>query len=186
MEHALALAVVSFLAYSAAGWLHETIYALVTERRLRNPGLLRGPVLPIYGAGAVAAVVLLTPIATDPLLVFAGAVAVTTVVEYLGAVLLERLLGLRLWDYSDRWGNLHGRVCAVNSLGFGLLATVVVYLVDPALHTALVALPAGVAEGIATAGLVLVVLDLALVVRRRRAERRAARRLAGERRASVA
>lgn len=48
-----------FLFYSFAGWVYESILVSVSERRLVNRGFLNGPICPIYGCGAVLAIVLL-------------------------------------------------------------------------------------------------------------------------------
>ena len=41
---------VSFILYSFLGWVWETIYCTVREKRFQNRGFLFGPVCPIYGS----------------------------------------------------------------------------------------------------------------------------------------
>ena len=132
--------VLAFLAYSFLGWLVEGLVLLGCNRRLANPGFLAGPVVPIYGVGALGVLICTASIQDRPILVFAVGVAVTTVVEFLGHLLLQRLLGLVLWDYTGRLGSIQGRVCLVNSLGFGIAALAVVYLIDPLLRDLLAGL----------------------------------------------
>ena len=38
-----------FLAYSMLGWLVESIYMSICNRKLTNRGFARGPICPIYG-----------------------------------------------------------------------------------------------------------------------------------------
>ena len=38
-----------FLIYSMLGWLVESIYMSVCNRKLTNRGFMRGPMCPIYG-----------------------------------------------------------------------------------------------------------------------------------------
>jgi uncharacterized membrane protein len=45
-----------FMLYSFVGWLYESILCSVAGRKLVNRGFLSGPVCPIYGTGAVAAI----------------------------------------------------------------------------------------------------------------------------------
>ena len=41
-----------FIFYSFLGWVMETCYCSICERRLVPRGFLYGPICPIYGAGA--------------------------------------------------------------------------------------------------------------------------------------
>jgi uncharacterized membrane protein len=156
----------SFFAYAVLGWLHELVYGVVIERRLRNPGFLYAPMLPIYGIGALAISALLVPVGKDPVAVFLGGVLITSTVEYLGHVLLERA-GVQLWDYSSRRFNLNGRICLGNSLGFGVLALLVIYVIDPALSTGVARLDPSVATAATVIGVSVLLVDLVVSISRR-------------------
>lgn len=69
-----------FLFYSFAGWVYESILVSVSERRLVNRGFLNGPICPIYGCGAVLAIVLLHDL-HNPFAVF--------LISSIGACMLE-------------------------------------------------------------------------------------------------
>lgn len=58
-----------FLFYSFCGWVYESILVSILERRPVNRGFLNGPLCPIYGVGAVGAVVVLGQV-HNPLVVF--------------------------------------------------------------------------------------------------------------------
>lgn len=45
----------------------------------------------------------------------------TTVLELAMGLVCNRLLGMGIWDYSDRWGNLWGQICPRFSLYWFLL-----------------------------------------------------------------
>lgn len=75
-----------FLFYSFAGWVYESILVSVSERRLVNRGFLNGPICPIYGCGAVLAIVLLHDL-HNPFAVF--------LISSIGACMLE---------YVTSWG----------------------------------------------------------------------------------
>lgn len=128
-----AVAVLGFVTYSVLGWALEVGVRLVRTHRLGNPGFLAGPVVPIYAVGAFAIVLATDSWRASPLLVFAIGTVVATGIEFAAHLLLERLVGLVLWDYSGRFGNIRGRVCLSNSLGFGVGGLVVVYAVNPLL-----------------------------------------------------
>lgn len=143
--------VLAFLCYSFLGWALEAVVRLCCERRLVNPGFLIGPFVPIYAVGALAIQLCTASVRDSPLLVFAIGVTVAAAVEFVGHLLLQRLFGLVMWDYTGRLGSIQGRVCLVNSLGFGAAALVVVYLLDPLLGRALDSLPALWAVALASA-----------------------------------
>ena len=42
-----------FLIYSILGWVVESIYMSICNRRLTNRGFVKGPICPIYGVGAL-------------------------------------------------------------------------------------------------------------------------------------
>lgn len=157
--HAVSLALLAFFAYAFLGWVLEIVSALVVDRTLRNPGFLTGPVVPIYGVGAIAIVLLIDPFVDNPFLVFLASVAVTTAIELVTHVLLEKLLHVKLWDYSARRFNFQGRICAENSLFFGILALLVVYVLQPALSSLLGLIPEAVAIAIAFSLIGVLVVD---------------------------
>ena len=51
-----------FFVFSVAGWLWEVMLSYVTEGSFVNRGVLHGPLLPIYGRGAILILILLKKI----------------------------------------------------------------------------------------------------------------------------
>lgn len=123
--------VLYFMLYSCLGWICEVIYCSIPTKKFVNRGFLAGPYCPIYGFGALIILFLLQPFKGNPLLLFVFAVIATTMLEYVTSWAMEALLGIRLWDYSNRKMNLNGRICIKNSLIFGVLGVIVTYLVHP-------------------------------------------------------
>ena len=72
-----------------------------------------------------------------------GAV-VTTAVEYAVHWGYERFLGVRFWDYSKVWGNVHGRVCLPFTLIWGVLTAMAVRLFQPGIAAFVETIPAAV------------------------------------------
>ena len=48
--------------YSVMGWIWESCYVSVKERKLVNRGFVTGPVCTIYGVGAVSVYLILRPL----------------------------------------------------------------------------------------------------------------------------
>ena len=57
----------------------------------------------------------------------------TTALEYLTSVLLEKLFHMKWWDYSKLPFNINGRVCLLNSCEFGVLSVFVIMVLHPAI-----------------------------------------------------
>lgn len=153
-----------FFLYSVIGWVCETAYCSIGKRKFVNRGFLNGPLCPVYGFGALAVVWLLRPVCEYPILVFAAGAAVTSALEYLTGYLLEKLFGLKLWDYSKRPFNIRGRVCLRNSLLFGLLSLFLVEFLHPVLHALLQKIPPWLLDAAAVVLFVLLIADLTVTV----------------------
>ena len=91
-----------FLIYSMLGWLVESIYMSICNRKLTNRGFVRGPFCPIYGFGALIVYFLLRPICDNIYLLYLFGCLVPTVFEYLTAKLMMKVFGEVWWDYSDK------------------------------------------------------------------------------------
>lgn len=119
-----------FLLYSFCGWLYESILVSVQERRPVNRGFLNGPLCPIYGTGAVLAVLVLGQV-QNPLTVFLVSMVGATLLEYGTSWAMERLFHARWWDYSHFKFNLNGRVCLLGAVVFGIGGVAIVFGAQP-------------------------------------------------------
>jgi len=140
----LAAYFLGFIFYSFLGWVWETTYCSITAKHFINRGFLNGPIIPIYGFGAVlvmlivsvfGSLVLPTPTIAfsliNILMVFFGGMLLATILEYIVSVILESLFHLKLWDYSKNKFNIKGRVCLKSSLFFGLLSVIFIMIIEP-------------------------------------------------------
>jgi uncharacterized membrane protein len=120
-----------FVIYAFIGWIIESFYASLSEGRFINRGFLNGPFCPIYGFGAVLIIVALHPVLDRPFLLFSGAVIITSTLEYLTGLGLEKVFDQKWWDYSNRRFNVKGRICLLFSLYWGIGAIIIMKLVQP-------------------------------------------------------
>lgn len=120
--------------YSFAGWLWESCYVSVKERRLVNRGFVTGPVCTIYGFGAVSVYLMLKPVSGNLFLLYLGGVLVPTVLEYLTSLLMEAVFHTRWWDYTRNKYNFQGRICLGASLGWGFFTVVLFEVLHPAVE----------------------------------------------------
>ncbi|NTU88330.1 MAG: putative ABC transporter permease [Actinobacteria bacterium] len=122
--------IVYFFIYSFIGWAYESIYCSIIERRVINRGFLNGPFCPIYGAGAIADILLLGTI-QNPLVLFMTGAVVASILEYLTSWLLEMIFHAKWWDYSHMGFNLNGRVCLLGAVVFGAFAVTLILFIHP-------------------------------------------------------
>lgn len=120
-----------FITYSFLGWFCESVYCSWLEKKPVNRGFLNGPISPIYGFGALILIHFLTPLYAYPTALYVASVLMTTSLEYISAVILETAFGMKWWDYSDNKFNYKGRICLMNSVLFGLMSVVLVYVIHP-------------------------------------------------------
>ena len=149
-----------FFFYSAAGWLMESIACSSAQKRWINRGFLTGPMCPIYGTGAVALSALLTPLRSHPLLVCLLGMVITSVVELVTGILMEKLFHTRWWDYSNRKYNIMGHICLRNTLYWGIATLGFLYLVHPVIALVIGKIPQTAARVLLAVILVIFVIDL--------------------------
>ncbi|MCR5503204.1 MAG: putative ABC transporter permease [Lachnospiraceae bacterium] len=115
----------AFIIYSMLGWLVESIYMSICNKKITNRGFGRGPFCPIYGFGAVFGYLILRPLTGQYVkLYFAGAI-LATVFEFLVGKLMIRVLGSLWWDYNDKPLNYKGIICLESTLAWGCYALIV-------------------------------------------------------------
>ena len=112
--------VLLFFLISFFGWLWEGAIYLVTRQNLVNRGVYLGPYLPIYGAGGLLLWFLLHRLSKRPILTFLLSALICSALEYAVSFCLEKMWGLRWWDYSGWFLNINGRICLVSASAFGL------------------------------------------------------------------
>ncbi len=118
--------VAAFIVYSMLGWLVESIYMSICNKKLTNRGFGKGPFCPIYGFGAVFGYLILRPLEGQYLkLYFAGAL-IATIFEFLVGKLMLFLLGDLWWDYKDKPFNYKGIICLESTLAWGVYALIVI------------------------------------------------------------
>ncbi|CAM3544842.1 putative ABC transporter permease [Erysipelothrix sp. HDW6B] len=131
MNSQLALLFVYWIIYSFIGWILETVYCSILSGKFEERGFLNGPLVPIYGFGAMIILATLLPYAFNPVLVFILGLILTSSLEYLTSYIMEKAFKMRWWDYSEMFMNINGRVCLLNSTMFGALSLVLVEYIHP-------------------------------------------------------
>lgn len=140
-----------FIIYAFLGWCVEVAYAAFVKGEFVNRGFLSGPVCPIYGFGMIIIITALTPLKDNLLLLFLGAVALTSLLEFVTGFVLEKVFHEKWWDYSSSPFNLKGYICLSFSTLWGLAGVFVIDLIHPMISRTVRIIPK-------TAGIVLAVI----------------------------
>ena len=119
-----------FVIGSFGGWLIELIFRKLAHKKWINPGFLSGPYLPIYGLGLIILYLIAIidlPIESVFLVTMIKIFSVgfaMTLVEYVAGIVFIKTMGIKLWDYSKRWGNVNGVICPLFSVIWSIVGAI--------------------------------------------------------------
>ena len=131
-----------FYIYCFLGWCFESAYVSVRKRQLVNRGFMHGPMLPLYGSGAIVVLFAALPFRDTPALVYIVGMLAATLLEYVVGVCMEALFKVRYWDYSDQKFNIQGHICLSSSIAWGFLSLAMVYGMHKPIERFVFSLPA--------------------------------------------
>jgi len=121
--------ILEFLIFSFIGWILDSAYRCIDEKRLVNAGYFKGPLCPIYGFAGLILLYLFKNLSWLPLIlqiIFASIAMV--IVEYAGGIFSEKILKIKLWDYSSSRFQIGGHIDLLRSF-FWILLTITFYFV---------------------------------------------------------
>ena len=119
------------LIFSFMGWIWESFYVSVMEKRIVNRGYVTGPLCTIYGVGGVFMTLTLRPFSHNYILLFLLAIVFTTTLEYVTATVMEALFHTSWWDYTEERFNYKGRICLKSSLAWGFVSLLLFNIILP-------------------------------------------------------
>ncbi len=126
----LTLAFLFFIG-SVLGWILELFFRrFISNKAWINPGFLVGPYLPLYGFG-LCTFYLLSQIQLNGILTIIIMALTVTLIEYIAGIIFIKGMGVKLWDYSDRLGNIDGLICPLYTLLWAILAALYYYIANP-------------------------------------------------------
>lgn len=153
-----------FLIYAILGWCAEVCYATVHTGKFVNRGFLNGPVCPIYGCGGTVVVACLYPFRERFVLVFFGAIILSSVIEYITGYVLEKIFHEHWWDYSERPFNIKGYVCLEFSILWGIVCLLVVDILHPPIEKFVMWIPYRIEIGVLGLSFLVFLADMYVTV----------------------
>ena len=137
-----------FILYSFIGWIVESLYMSLCNRRWTNRGFVFGPFCPIYGFGGVVGNMLMRPLSGHVIwLYIIGAIA-ATVFEYLVGILMQRTLHEVWWDYHEKPFNYKGIICLESTVAWGFYAIIIVKFLNERMMSVVSRVPFDIARRI--------------------------------------
>lgn len=115
-----------FFIYCFIGWIWETAYVSVRKRKFVNRGFLHGPLIPIYGFGAMAILFATMPVKDNLFLVFICGMIGASVLELVTGCTMEAIFHVRYWDYTNIPTNIKGYISLPTSIVWGLFSILMI------------------------------------------------------------
>ena len=141
--------VLFFFFYCFCGWVWESCYVSAKARRWVNRGFLHGPLLPIYGSGAILILLVTLRVQGSVVLIYLIGMVAATVLEYFTGAAMESLFEVRYWDYTRQKFNLKGYICLSSTLAWGVFSILLVKVIHPPVAALLLHIPTVWAEPLA-------------------------------------
>lgn len=122
--------VAAFLIYSMIGWLVESVYMSICNRKVTNRGFAKGPFCPIYGFGGVLGYLILNPLQGKYIELYIAGAVIATLFEFLVGKLMLALFGELWWDYNEKPFNYQGIVCLESTIAWGFYAVIIIMFLN--------------------------------------------------------
>lgn len=160
-----------FFLYSILGWLVESIYMSICNRKLTNRGFIKGPICPIYGGSAILLYFLLYPFKGNYIAVYFIGAVFATLIEFIIAQIMLYFFGEVWWDYNEKPFNYKGVICLESTVVWGFYCVMLfaflqkgaVYFID--FYTEKIGLAAG--EAIVSFLIIYYIFSFARTIRNR-------------------
>ncbi len=128
--------------------MESTLYKITDVNN--HSGIFYGPYTFVYGFGVLISIVIynflekVLPIKKKLIKVFIYFLLFTitlSLVEYLGGILLRFVFNVDLWNYSSHKDAIGKYICITNSLVWGILGVINIYVLYPKIKKMLIKLP---------------------------------------------
>ncbi len=135
-----------FVIGSVTGYFIELLFRrFVSQKKWVNPGFMVGPYIPLYGFGVLILFGISNinieglglPNWVNVLIILIAIGIGLTLIELIAGLIFIKGLHMKLWDYSNQWGNFKGLICPLFSLIWFGAGVAYYFLLNPILIEAL-------------------------------------------------
>lgn len=153
-----------FIICAMIGWVIETVFVFLQFGKITNRGMTYGPYCSIYGfAGLILYLFFhnIKPTKSNIPFTFISTALVMGGFELLSGLLLKYLLGIEMWNYDKEFLPIFHYTSVPVMIGWGILATVYVFFVQPILLKIISLFPKNITKRLAIIILIVYISDLA-------------------------
>ena len=150
-----------FIIYSFLGFIIETVFGMLTKGVVESrQSCLYGPFCCIYGLGAAVMIPGLQKFKKRNWTLFLAGAVEGSIVEYIISWVGEMIFHIKWWDYSNMPFDINGRICLLFTIFWGILALVLIRLINPYIERFIDKIPAKLFGIITIGGTILLIIDL--------------------------
>lgn len=157
-----------FLTYSILGWIVESAYMSVCNRKWTNRGFSRGPFCPIYGVGALTVYFILYPYSHNKVLLFILGAVLATLIEWTTAKIMQKVFGEIWWDYKDKPFNYKGILCLESTIAWGFYTLILFGILQKTVERIVNGIPRGLGEKLGIFIIIVYLLDFLTIAYKER------------------
>lgn len=157
--------IILFFIYSFLGWVWESIYMSILERKPLNRGFLYGPWIPIYGFGATTMLFATMPFRDRVWLVALIGMLVGNSLEEIAGRVMEKIFDVRYWSYEGYPGNIDGFICIPATLLWGFFSVLSLYQLNRPFDYLIRTVDRHILVNVCMMGVILFTVDVVLSVR---------------------
>lgn len=165
IEYSFLQIILFFFIYCFLGWIWETFYVSVKQKKYVNRGFLHGPMIPIYGFGAMTILIATLPVKDNLWLVFLFGMLAATLLELVTGAVMEAIFKVKYWDYQNLPLNFKGYISLPSSLVWGVFSIIMVKFIHTPVEKDVLSLSQTWTEVITVFLVMFVSMDLAVSVR---------------------
>ncbi len=152
-----------FIICAIIGWLIETAFVFLQFGKITSRGMTYGPYCSIYGFGGLILYLFfhnIKPTKSNIPFTFISTAFVMGGFELVSGLLLKHLLGIEMWNYDKEFLPILHYTSVPVMIGWGILATVYVFFVQPILLKFISLIPKSITKRLAIIILIIYIADL--------------------------
>lgn len=154
-----------FFFYCICGWIWESGYVSAKKKRWVNRGFLHGPMIPIYGFGAIIILLMTLPFQEHLVCVYFAGLLGATALEYVTGLLMEMCFHVKYWDYSNQKFHLNGYICLSSSIVWGIFSVLLIKYVQNPVEKLILRIPSKILIGVVIVFVLVFTIDVVISVK---------------------
>lgn len=123
-----------FFIYCFIGWIWESSFKSIQQKKWINRGFLNGPWLPIYGFGALIILFVTLPFKNHHFFIFLFGMIAASIFEFFVGFAMEKIFHARYWNYSNIPFNIKGYIALPVSILWGFFSLILVDVINVPIH----------------------------------------------------